>query len=52
MAETGSVVALESLSGSGRRNDVGAVDGRIAENALSGRENGLAKRLETTGVGK
>ena len=31
MAVPGSVVAPESLSGSSRRDDVGAVDGRIAE---------------------
>ena len=31
MAEPGGVVAPESLSGSSRRNDVGAVDGRIVE---------------------
>ena len=31
MAETGSAVASESLSGSGGRNDVGVVNGRIAE---------------------
>ena len=32
MAKTGSVVASEPSSGSGRRNDVGAIDCRIAEN--------------------
>ena len=31
MVEPGGVFARESLSGSGRRNDVGAVDGKIAE---------------------
>ena len=31
MAKPGSAVAPESLSGSGRRNDDGAVNGRIAE---------------------
>ena len=31
MAKIGSVVASKSLSGSGRRSDVGTVDGRIAK---------------------
>ena len=51
MAKSGGVVAPESLSGSGGRNAVDAVDGRIAEKWFVREKNGLAKHLETTGVG-
>ena len=52
MAKTGSVVASEGSSGGVRGNDDVAVDGRITKIGLSGRENGLAERFETTEIGK
>ena len=50
MAETGSVVALEGLPGSGSRNDVGAIDGRIAEKWFDMEKNWFAKRSEIVGL--
>ena len=45
MVRTGSVVASESLSGSGRRHDVGAVDGKIAEMWFVSERKWISKRL-------
>ena len=52
MAKPGSLVALESLSGSGRRNDVGVVVGRIAEKWFVRERKWVSKRLRKTRVGK
>ena len=52
MAKSSGDVASEGPFGWGRRKEVVAEDGRIFGIGLSGRENRLAKCLETTGVGK
>ena len=49
MAEPGSAVAPESLFGSGRRNDVGAVDGRIAERWFVTERKWVSKMLGNNG---
>ena len=49
MAETGSVVDPESSSGSGRRNDDGAVDDRIAEKWFVRERNWVSKTFGNNG---
>ena len=52
MAESGGVVAPESLYCSGRRNDVGAVDDRIAEKGFVRERKLVSKTLGNNGCGK
>ena len=49
MAKPGGVVAPESLSGSGRRNSVGAIDGRIAEKWLVRERKLVSKKFGNNG---
>ena len=52
MAESGGVVAPESRFCSGRRNDVGAVDGRIAEKWFARERKWVSKTLGNNGSKK
>ena len=49
MAKSGGVVAPESLFCSGRRNDVGAVDGRTAEKWFVRERKRVSKTLGNNG---
>ena len=52
MAKTDGIVAPKSPFFSGRRNDVGAVDGSILETWFVRERKRVSKSLETTGGGK
>ena len=49
MAESSDIVAPESSFCSGRRNDVGAADGRIAEKGFVRERNRVSKTLGNDG---
>ena len=52
MTEPGGIVAPESPFCRGRRNDVGAVDGRILEKGFVREKKWVSKTLENNGGGK